>query len=947
MKNAIGALISSVLACVAACGQSQHTVWVCDALDCHFIDSSVMGGLRFEDYKVTNPTAVEFDPAQRLKELASLGPSTAETLCAAPPVFTTPAPTIGFDKSAVQAQIYFSPEMPTRGYPLEFMDVQFTNFTTSDGYSSPSFGFRMVRKITQDATEVPQYSIQIQPGNPGLSNVVGLEGGGSGVGFMIDPVGQTADFFGTTPSSVLLRQAIFGVFVNAQSILQAANFTVTTPAPAGEPLWSAPEIVSLAGQAQPWILAAANAAVPLGPPFNCSALSHGYLTCDGASEIAALSNVVLAWGGEYLGLRTTESFNILVNNLRTWAQANAPSVDPVYNATSEGAFSFLANKWPMATPIVMLWPTLRADPALSPADRQTIENWIVNWLVPPPVVPDYFPNDLGYNADSIVMADAIRRGDNATFAFGVQRFYGALNQMRADGSFPLAAMLSACSAGYTNVDLLHLVKMAEMAATQGYDLYSMDVGGKTLETAIEFLLNAYADPALLYQYSMAGGGICSEGNPGDPPDFSTVFGPGSHSSLTWAESYLARFPFSTTAARLRTILGSNISASPFPLTTSATGLNGSCAFRDSYEFQPVSGAKVAIVSGNGQTVAPNQPAPSRLTVRVTDNSGNALAGELVSFAVVQGSANVAAPAQVLTDATGAASASVMMGPASGPVTVTAKALGVPASFSMTVPGPAISAGGIVGIAGSVPAVTTISPGALFSIYGPNFVPAGTSGSAEFVKGMLPTTLLGVCVSVEGVSAPLLDVFPGQINAVTPNVTLPQGEQPSMVEVIVTTGCGTPQPIQSMPQSVIVAAAAPEFFYFAHNANGQNPVAAVNSLSGAHMGPATLGPSFTPAHPGDLVTIYASGFGATNPGIAPGAIASGAAQVTSTAKVTLGSMTLAPSDVLYAGAAPGELISQLNIRIPSGTPAGNQPLQIVIGGIASPPGAFLAIAEPGS
>jgi uncharacterized protein (TIGR03437 family) len=213
--------------------------------------------------------------------------------------------------------------------------------------------------------------------------------------------------------------------------------------------------------------------------------------------------------------------------------------------------------------------------------------------------------------------------------------------------------------------------------------------------------------------------------------------------------------------------------------------------------------------------------------------------------------------------------------------------------------------------------------------------------------MLPTTLLGVCVSVEGVSAPLLDVFPGQINAVTPNVTLPQGEQPSMVEVIVTTGCGTPQPIQSMPQSVIVAASAPEFFYFAHNANGQNPVAAVNSLSGAHMGPATLGPSFTPAHPGDLVTIYASGFGATNPGIAPGAIASGAAQVTSTAKVTLGSMTLAPSDVLYAGAAPGELISQLNIRIPSGTPAGNQPLQIVIGGIASPPGAFLAIAEPGS
>ena len=32
-----------------------------------------------------------------------------------------------------------------------------------------------------------------------------------------------------------------------------------------------------------------------------------------------------------------------------------------------------------------------------------------------------------------------------------------------------------------------MAPMAEMAATQGYDLYSMNVGGKSLETAIEFM----------------------------------------------------------------------------------------------------------------------------------------------------------------------------------------------------------------------------------------------------------------------------------------------------------------------------------------------------------------------------------------------------------------------------------------------------------------------------
>jgi hypothetical protein len=151
------------------------------------------------------------------------------------------------------------------------------------------------------------------------------------------------------------------------------------------------------------------------------------------------------------------------------------------------------------------------------------------------------------------------------------------------------------------------------------------------------------------------------------------------------EPYIARFPFSATAARLRKILGSNIAAPPFPLLNGATGLNASCAFRKSYEFQPVNGAKVVIVSGDGQTAAANQPAPAPLSVRVTDISAKPVAGALVSFAVTEGSAYLAAPAQVVADTTGVASANLAIGPASGPVTVTATALGVAASFSINVP----------------------------------------------------------------------------------------------------------------------------------------------------------------------------------------------------------------------------------------------------------------------
>jgi uncharacterized protein (TIGR03437 family) len=399
-----------------------------------------------------------------------------------------------------------------------------------------------------------------------------------------------------------------------------------------------------------------------------------------------------------------------------------------------------------------------------------------------------------------------------------------------------------------------------------------------------------------------------------------------------------------------------VSATPFPLMVDRIGLNATCAFRPSNEFQPIDGAKLSIVSGDNQTAAVHQPLPSPVSVLLTDNSGKALAGQLVSFAVVQGSANVAAPTQVLTDANGMASDHITMGSASGPVTVTAKALGAEADFALTVPGPVTYTGGVVGVGASVPAVPAISPGALFSIYGEKFVPANSGGtvtSSQFVNGALPTTLFGVCVTVGGVNAPLLGVYPGQINAVAPgnpkisglpvNAIAPYTGIIGSTEVVVITGCGTSGPSQSLPQMVAVQTAAPEFLYFAHNANGQNPVAAINSQTGSYVGPSSLGASFAPAHPGDYVSIFASAFGPTDPAVTPGTFSGGAAPVANPATVTLGSVTLDPSDVLYAGAAPGELISQLNIRIPPGTPAGNLPLQIQIAGIASPSGAFLAVA----
>jgi hypothetical protein len=79
----------------AYCLGLRHTN-VNNVNDCYFLDTSTIGGMKFEDYNVTNPAAALFDSTLRLKELAALGSSTAATLCQAQSQtpFTDPAPSI-------------------------------------------------------------------------------------------------------------------------------------------------------------------------------------------------------------------------------------------------------------------------------------------------------------------------------------------------------------------------------------------------------------------------------------------------------------------------------------------------------------------------------------------------------------------------------------------------------------------------------------------------------------------------------------------------------------------------------------------------------------------------------------------------------------------------------------------------------------------------------------
>jgi uncharacterized protein (TIGR03437 family) len=139
------------------------------------------------------------------------------------------------------------------------------------------------------------------------------------------------------------------------------------------------------------------------------------------------------------------------------------------------------------------------------------------------------------------------------------------------------------------------------------------------------------------------------------------------------------------------------------------------------------------------------------------------------------------------------------------------------------------------------------------------------------------------------------------------------------------------------QSVMMRYATPEFFYFAYNASGKNPIAATDALTGALIGP------LRPAKPGDVLTLYGTGFGATSPPTNAGEIPAKIARTVLPPKVTVGGVVLASSDVLYAGVAPFSAgLYQINIRIPATVPDGDQPVTLQLGQYYSPPGGFIPV-----
>ena len=203
--------------------------------------------------------------------------------------------------------------------------------------------------------------------------------------------------------------------------------------------------------------------------------------------------------------------------------------------------------------------------------------------------------------------------------------------------------------------------------------------------------------------------------------------------------------------------------------------------------------------------------------------------------------------------------------------------------------------GLTNAASYAPAV--LAPGELMTMFGAGLGPAALESGGLAADGKAPVTVGGLRVLVGGVPARLLYASETQASFFTPFSVRGKTEVDVWAE-----RAG----MASAPWKVRVDSAMPGIF--TQDGSGQG-LGSILNQDGSLNGTGNRAPA------GNVVVLFVTGLGQTQPEAADGEIAAGAAPALEPVIATVGPET---AEVLYAGAAPGLLtgVGQVNLRVPA-------------------------------
>ncbi len=241
--------------------------------------------------------------------------------------------------------------------------------------------------------------------------------------------------------------------------------------------------------------------------------------------------------------------------------------------------------------------------------------------------------------------------------------------------------------------------------------------------------------------------------------------------------------------------------------------------------------------------------------------------------------------------------------------------------------------------GNPPHITSVVNGASFlagiqsrswvTIRGTDLAPTTRTwnAAAEIINRLLPTKLDGVSVTINGKPAVVYYISATQLN-----VLAPDDNAVGPVTVLVSNDNGVSNAVQAT-----LAAFAPGFFTFDPQ---DGRYAAAQHADYSLLGPADLyggAAVLTPAQPGEVILLYASGFGPTDPPVPAGQEFHGAAFATGDISITIGGK---PADIQFKGVVSNGLY-QFNITVPE-LADGDHAIGATAGGVVMQQSVFLAV-----
>ena len=238
---------------------------------------------------------------------------------------------------------------------------------------------------------------------------------------------------------------------------------------------------------------------------------------------------VAAWGANrYLEAGDAKEAACVVDDLLGWAQAGALLQ---YNAQDDMVVWF-QTAWTVAS-LSLSVSVIRGEPTLDAAKRDAVIAWLNK--AAKKVVSEHRSGKSGTSENNhffwrglAATAAGVISADDGLFNYGLSTYKTALDEMDAQGAFPLEMQRHELALHYQAFAIEPLVMIAELAARQGLGLYGFRENGRGLDDAVRFLAKAIVDPAVVKRYTPEEQKLAPDLQPGSQV-------------LAWIEFWNARF----------------------------------------------------------------------------------------------------------------------------------------------------------------------------------------------------------------------------------------------------------------------------------------------------------------------------------------------------------------------------------------------------------------------